>query len=187
MKRILVLLLLAISIASFGQDCSFKKKDKIDPYSNLPVKMQQPSSRYFSNVMGSSWIKMYYCTNHKWIHLLSEWKREYGREFSFGENDPIIFYFSDSTTLRINVSPDYLGTSESESYHLTEKDIVVYDVQKSDVEILANKKVAYVKVYYSYNNYHDKQILDDEFKQIKFIKFGADTFNDLSKCILTIY
>lgn len=200
MKSILifVLSLLCVQIC-FSQKCKFIKKEIIDSVSGLPILYQDVAthSKYYIHSRSASWTSslcLYYSTNRQWINLHMAMGRLYKKKVTIHSKDPIILYFSDSTSMSlyppesINVKSKYVTTVPifliSGQY-----DAMTYPITKENVEILTSKELKKVRVYYTRaiddRDRNENNPLNDEFVEIEISRKKIKFFQFLSKCILS--
>ena len=182
MKTILTLFFSLICASTFPQKCDYFKKEKIDTLSGLPVLVQREGREI--NELGSKDLWLFYSTNRCWIHFNVLYSKDLFSIFSKSDTQiPIVFYFSDSTTLSFLPIYGYRSTvlnptirnlmiwgdwNSEESGQSS--NMLIYKISKEDIIAFTTKKIEKLKL----------------LKESRLSIYGQKRIMTISKCILEV-
>jgi len=179
-ETILTLFFSLICASSLPQKCDYFKKEKIDTLSGLPVLVQREGREI--NELESPDLWLFYSTNRCWIHL----NVLYAKNFFFLKSDsntliPIVFYFTDSTTLSLRpIHGDYSTILNPTIRNLMiwgdwnpggtgqPSNMVICKISKENIEAFTTKKIEKIKF----------------LKDSRLSIYGQKRIMTISKCIL---
>lgn len=173
------------TISASAQKCKYVKKKMLDKYyAGMAIK-QTKGVMFFSTLSKSGTISFLELKNCMTMNVFMD--RMYGRALDYLKTDPLIFYFSDSTSLKLYPYVEFDGVTGIGNEMYSTSDAPRYSITKDDVELLATKRPVKVEIYYT-RKLDDKEspegVLNDEFLDFKINKGMAKKIMFSAKCFL---